>query len=86
MALLGLNGSGKSTLIRHIAQNSGEYFGKIVYGKNVRVGFYDQENQNLDINLTVLDQLWSVDLRMSQTEVRNRLAQVNLGADDVYKG
>lgn len=85
MALLGLNGSGKSTLIRHITQNSGEFFGKIVYGKNVRVGFYDQENQNLDVNLTVLDQLWSVDLRMSQTEVRNRLAQVNLGADDVYK-
>ncbi len=85
MALLGLNGVGKSTLIRRIAAMDGRDFGKIVLGKNVRMGYYDQENVNLDPHQTVLNQLWFDNMRMSQTEVRNLLAQVNLGADDVAK-
>lgn len=84
-ALLGLNGTGKSTLIKRIAAPAPEDLGKIVFGKNVRVGYYDQENLNLQGNLRVLDQLWFDNTRMSQTEVRNLLAQVTLGADDVYK-
>lgn len=85
VALLGLNGTGKSTLIRRIAQQNPYDLGKIVFGKNVRVGFYDQENLNLQGNLRVLDQLWFDNTRMSQTEVRSLLALVTLGADDVYK-
>lgn len=96
VALLGLNGTGKSTVMRKIASldpnSSGpsdaldpKNYGKIVFGKNVKVGYYDQENLNLDANARVLDQLWFDNLRMSQTEVRALLAQVTLGADDVYK-
>ena len=85
VALLGLNGAGKSTLIRRIASCNPYDAGKIVFGKNVRMGFYDQENVNLDGELRVIDQLWFDNTRMSQTDVRNLLAQVTLGADDVYK-
>ena len=85
VALLGLNGTGKSTLIRRVASQDPYDLGKIVFGKNVRFGFYDQENVNLDGNLRVLDQLWFDNTRMSQTDVRGLLAQVTLGADDVYK-
>ncbi|MCH5152210.1 MAG: ABC-F family ATP-binding cassette domain-containing protein [Clostridiales bacterium] len=85
VALLGLNGVGKSTLIRRIASQNPQDYGKIVFGKNVRMGYYDQENINLQANLRVIDQLWFDNTRMSQTEVRNLLAQVTLGADDVYK-
>lgn len=85
VALLGLNGTGKSTLIRRIASQNPYDLGKIVFGKNVRMGYYDQENLNLQGNLRVLDQLWFDNTRMSQTEVRSLLALVRLGADDVYK-
>ena len=85
VALLGLNGAGKSTLIRRIASQNPYDAGKIVFGKNVRMGFYDQENVNLQGDLRVIDQLWFDNTRMSQTDVRNLLAQVTLGADDVYK-
>lgn len=85
VALLGLNGTGKSTLIRRIAANNPADLGKIVFGKNVRMGYYDQENQNLDGSLRVLDQLWFDNVRLSQTEVRSLLALVCLDADDVYK-
>lgn len=84
-ALLGLNGCGKSTLIKRIAVQNPYDSGKIIFGKNVRTGYYDQENINLDGRLRVLDQLWFDNTRMSQTEVRSLLASVNLGADDVYK-
>ena len=85
VALLGLNGVGKSTLIRRIASQNPYDLGKIIFGKNVRMGYYDQENINLQSNLRVMDQLWFDNTRMSQTEVRSLLAQVTLGADDVYK-
>lgn len=85
MALLGLNGTGKSTLIKRIASCNPQDLGKIVFGKNVRFGYYDQENLNLQGNLRVLDQLWFDNVKMSQTEVRSLLALVTLGADDVNK-
>lgn len=85
VALLGLNGTGKSTLMRRIADIAPCDFARIVFGKNVRMGYYDQENVNLNGELRVLDQLWCDNTRMSQTEVRGLLAQVTLGADDVYK-
>lgn len=85
VALLGLNGAGKSTLIKRIAAADPADLGRIIFGKNVRMGYYDQENVNLDGNLRVLDQLWFDNTRMSQTEVRGLLAAVTLGADDVYK-
>ena len=85
VALLGLNGTGKSTLIKRIASQNPQDLGKIIFGKNVRMGYYDQENVNLQSNLRVMDQLWFDNTRMSQTEVRSLLAQVTLGADDVFK-
>ena len=85
VALLGLNGAGKSTVMRKIAAMDPRDSGKIIFGKNVRAGYYDQENLNLDGNARVIDQLWFDNLRMSQTDVRALLAQVTLGADDVYK-
>ena len=85
VALLGLNGAGKSTLIRRIAACNPYDLGKIIFGKNVRMVFYDQENVNLQGDLRVIDQLWFDNTRMAQTDVRNLLAQVTLGADDVYK-
>lgn len=85
VALLGLNGAGKSTLIKRIAAQNPADLGRIIFGKNVRMGYYDQENINLDGKLRVIDQLWFDNTRMSQTEVRSLLAAVTLDADDVYK-
>lgn len=84
-AILGLNGTGKSSLLRKIGSPAVSDSGKIIFGKNVRMGYYDQENATLDNSLRVMDQLWFDNMKMSQTEVRSLLAEVNLGADDVMK-
>ena len=54
-------------------------------GYNVTVGYYDQENQQLNDNLTVLDEIWNSYPKLSQTEVRNALAQFLFRGDDVAK-
>lgn len=84
VALIGLNGTGKSTLLKTV-NNGNAYPSNVVFGKNVTMGYYDQENLNLNANLSVLDQLWFDNTRMSQTEVRNLLAQVTLTGEAVFK-
>lgn len=59
--------------------------GSIEIGYNVTIGYYDQENQQLSDNLTVLDEIWNSYPKLSQTEVRNALAQFLFRGDDVTK-
>ncbi len=84
-ALLGLNGAGKSSMLKRIHKQDPYDMGSIIFGKNVRMGYYDQENANLDDDLRVMDQLWFDNMRLTQTEVRSLLALVNLGAEDAVK-
>lgn len=84
IAIMGLNGTGKSTLIKHIMAYQTN-IATVIMGKNVRMGYYDQENSNLDKTLSVMDELWFNYSRMSQTEVRSRLAQVGFVGEDVKK-
>jgi ATP-binding cassette subfamily F protein 3 len=85
VALIGLNGTGKSSLMKIITSNDPKFFGKVLFGKNVRWGYYDQENLNLDSKLRVLDQLWFDNTSMSQTDVRGMLARAGLVGEDVFK-
>ena len=48
MMVVGPNGCGKSTMIKLILDKLTPTAGKIEAGYNVKVGYYDQENQNLD--------------------------------------
>ena len=51
----------------------------------MEIGYYDQENQNLDPANTVLDELWNTYPRMTETEIRNTLGQFRFVGEDVYK-
>lgn len=84
--LLGENGCGKSTLIKILAGVQRQTSGAYDWGANVRVGYYDQENQNLDAAKTVLDELWDEYPHLTQTEVRNMLALLLFKGEDVIKG
>lgn len=59
--------------------------GAVRYGKNVSVGYYDQENINLDDNAHVLDDLWFRFPRYTQTYVRSILANLLFGPEDMTK-
>ncbi len=85
LLVLGQNGCGKSTLIKLIIGKLEPLSGIIEAGYNVEIGYYDQENQNLDPENTVLDELWNAYPRMTETEIRNTLGQFRFVGEDVFK-
>ncbi len=83
--IAGPNGCGKSTLIKIIADKLTPDDGSFEFGYNVTVGYYDQENQNLDPDNTVLDELWDCYENLTQTEIRSALALFLFKGDDIEK-
>ncbi len=81
----GPNGCGKSTLIKLLLGKLEAVSGEIEFGYNVTVGYYDQENQNLDDDNTILDELWDAYPNLTQTEIRNTLAMFLFKGDDIEK-
>ncbi len=85
MLIIGPNGCGKSTLIKLMMQRLTATSGKIEMGYNVEIGYYDQENQNLDPKKTVLDELWDAYPTLPEQKIRSTLAWFKFYGEDVYK-
>ncbi len=85
LLIIGPNGCGKSTLIKLLMSKLSPISGKIEYGYNVQIGYYDQENQNLNGKNTVLEELWSAYPTLPEAKIRGTLAWFNFFGEDVYK-
>ncbi len=81
-AIVGENGTGKSTLIRTLVKKSDP---AVRWGRFVKIGYYDQENADLDPEETVLGALWHKHTGRTQTEARSALARAKLTAEDIEK-
>ena len=55
VAITGENGSGKTTLLKKIIESFQKEIPEIKYGPNVKFGYYSQEHEEIDVNLTVMD-------------------------------
>ena len=83
--IVGANGSGKSTLIKILTSRLEPDRGRYEYGYNQIVGFYDQEQQLIDYETTVLGELWDENGALTMTQVRTTLASFGFTGDDVFK-
>ncbi len=83
--IIGPNGCGKSTLMKILTQKILPDEGDFEYGYNVQKGYYDQENQELSSQNTILQELWSTFPTLSQTKIRSTLAYFLFFGDDVEK-
>lgn len=85
VALIGRNGIGKSTLLKIVQGMYPKTSGSYIWGDNAELGYYEQENSNLNYNKTVLDELWDRFRGMNEYSVRTVLGNVLLTGDNVYK-
>ncbi len=86
IALVGVNGAGKSTLIRLLAGLDLPTSGEIRLGHNVDVDYFAQDQYKaLDPNARMLDDLYGIAPRSTQTELRSLLGCFLFSEDDVFK-
>lgn len=85
VAIIGPNGIGKTTLISIIAKKLMQDKGEVLYGANVDVGYYDQQQADLTGEKDVMHELWDDFPRMEPGDVRNLLALFLFTGDDVFK-
>ncbi|MBQ3416785.1 MAG: ABC-F family ATP-binding cassette domain-containing protein [Ruminococcus sp.] len=83
--ILGENGCGKTTLFKILTREGVADAGEITFGAGVEVGYFDQMQENLNLNNTALDEVWNTYPRKSETTIRSALAAFLFKGDEVYK-
>lgn len=85
VVILGLNGAGKTTLLRILAGLEESDTGRILPGHGLKIGYYAQEHETLDVTRSVLDNMVSASPSLNDTDVRKVLGSFLFTGDDVYK-
>ena len=85
VVVLGLNGAGKTTLLRILAGVDESDTGQIEPGHGLKIGYYAQEHENLDVTRSVLENMMSASPDLNETEARRVLGSFLFTGDDVLK-
>lgn len=84
-ALIGENGRGKTSLFKMILNKLDSDSGNIILGTNVNVGYYDQEQSDLNIDKSIIDEVWDEFPNLTTSKLRGILASFLFTGDDVFK-
>src|SRR5689334_4498056 len=85
VVILGLNGAGKTTMLRILAGVDQSDTGSVVPGHGLKIGYYAQEHETLDVDRTVLENMQSAAPQLTDTEARSVLGSFLFSGEDAHK-
>lgn len=85
VGIIGKNGTGKTTILKTIQGINPHSKGRITWAQNVKLAYYDQKNEYLNPNNTVIEEIHHRYPRMTDYEVRSVLGSVLLTEENVFK-
>ncbi len=85
IAFIGKNGIGKTTFFKILTGKVRQDEGNIYIGRNVEISYYDQEQSDLNLDKTVVDEIWDDFPQLTTTEIRTLLGRFLFRGDDVFK-
>lgn len=84
VAIIGLNGIGKSSFIKAILGKIPST-GKKRWGENVKISYFEQENQQLNKDNSIMDEIHNRFPLKSDLEIRSLLGSLLFSGDDIFK-
>jgi ATPase subunit of ABC transporter with duplicated ATPase domains len=85
VVVLGLNGAGKTTLLRLLSGQEPADTGEVMPGHGLRIGYYAQEHETLDVDRTVLENMRAAAPEATDGELRRILGAFLFSGEDVQK-
>jgi ATPase subunit of ABC transporter with duplicated ATPase domains len=85
VVILGFNGAGKTTLLRMLAGVDKPDTGQVEPGHGLRIGYYAQEHETIDVKRSVLENMVSSSPNITEMEARRVLGSFLFTGDDSYK-
>jgi ATPase subunit of ABC transporter with duplicated ATPase domains len=85
VVVIGLNGAGKTTLLRMLAGVDKPDTGEIEPGHGLKIGYFAQEHETLDVTKTVLQNMQASAPQLNDTDCRKVLGSFLFSGDDVSK-
>ncbi|MFL6025093.1 MAG: ABC-F family ATP-binding cassette domain-containing protein [Marmoricola sp.] len=85
VVILGLNGAGKTTMLRILAGVDTGDTGSVLPGHGLKIGYYAQEHETLDVSRTVLENMATSAPQLTDAERRTVLGSFLFSGDDATK-
>ncbi|MGD8814530.1 MAG: ABC-F family ATP-binding cassette domain-containing protein [Anaerolineales bacterium] len=84
-AVIGPNGAGKTTFLRMLVGEVAPLEGEVKLGASLQVGYFAQAHEELDPELTVLEEIQRSASNLRISEARRFLGSYLFSGDDVFK-
>lgn len=85
VVILGYNGAGKTTTLRLLAGIDKPDTGEVEFGHGAKIGYFAQEHDTLDNQVSVLENLQQVAPDLDNTQARSILGSFLFSGDDAMK-